>query len=163
LQNPWGNTSFSLPHIGLQLLVSFGLVLPLLGGGGSIGRTAREFAPPRVNSVRRTAFYVAAFVSVIAIPSSFLYVAMVPGPQAKLWAQTPLSALAQFTPAAPWLTGLITLLVPIAAFCVLIPGARAAMDDGEQLLRHLSVEGLLPGQLANAANIAAASVVLIVI
>ena len=146
-----------------QLLVGLALVFPILGGGGSLGRAAREFPPPRVQSVRRTSLLVVVLVSVIAIVSSFLFVALIPRNDAEPWAATPLSAIAQYVSLPAWLTGLLTVLVLGSAFLLLIPAARASLDDAEQLLRRLSVDGMLPGNMVNSANIVAAATVLITI
>jgi hypothetical protein len=129
-------------------LIAFALVLPVLGGGGSLGRAAREFASPRLNSVRRTAFFVAMLVLVLAVSTSFLFVAAVPKDQARVWAAIPVSALAQFLPVPAWLAGLLTFLVFGAALSMLAPAASAALEDSEQLLRRLSAETLFPGDMS---------------
>jgi magnesium transporter len=164
LQAPWnGIRDITFIGAGYSLLLGFGLVLPLLGGGGSLGRTAREFAPPRVHSVRRTAFFVVLFVFILSVLSSFLFVAVVPKEQALLWSQTPLSGLAQYVSLPAWLIGLLALFVPLAALLILLPAAQAGLDDVEQLLRRLRVEGLFPGNMANSADIATAAAALITI
>jgi magnesium transporter len=136
-------------------LIAFALVLPVLGGGGSLGRAAREFASPRLNSVRRTAFFVAMLVLVLAVSTSFLFVAAVPKDQARVWAAIPVSALAQFLPVPAWLAGLLTFLVFGAALSMLAPAASAALEDSEQLLRRLSAETLFPGDMSRAGSVAA--------
>jgi magnesium transporter len=164
LAPPWSGTpDASLLGKVLQLLAGLALVLPILGGGGSLSRAAREFAPPRVRSVRRTAFLVALLVSTVAILSSFLFVGLIPRGDAEPWAVTPLSAIAQYVSVPPWMTGILTVLVLGASFFLLVPAAKAALDDAEQLLRRLSLEGLLPRNMANSANVAATATVLITI
>jgi magnesium transporter len=164
MEPPWGDALRpSVIGAGISLFVGFALVLPLLGGGGSLGRTAREFAPPRVQSVRRMAFYVVLFLFILAVLSSFLFVALVPEDQANTWSATPLSGLAQFLSVPPWLSGVLTLFVLAAVLSMLIPAAYAALEDIEQLLRRLSVEGLLPGHVANSANVAATAGVLLTV
>ncbi|HET9219348.1 MAG TPA: magnesium transporter [Terriglobia bacterium] len=164
LTPPWSETPGS-SVIGktLQLFVGIALVLPMLGGGGSLGRAAREFAPPRVQSVRRTAFSVFVLVAFVAIFSSFFFVALIPRDEAEPWAATPLSAIAQNVSLPAWMNGLLTVLVLGSAFFLLLPAARAALEDAEQLLNRLSVDGMLPGNMANSANIVAAATVLITI
>jgi magnesium transporter len=161
---PWSGTPDSsvVAHI-LQVFVAFALVLPILGGGGALGRAAREFAPPRVQSVRRTAVCVVILISTLAVLSSFIFVALLPNSAAETWAATPLSAIAQYVSLPAWLTGIVTVLVLIAAFLLLIPAAKASLEDAEQLLRRLSVDGMLPGNMANSSNIVAAAAVLITI
>jgi magnesium transporter len=164
LTAPWTNSPDAslFSHV-FQILVAFALVLPVLGGGGALGRAAREFAPPRVQSLRRTAFYVVVFVSVLAVVSSFLFVALIPNAEAGPFAATPLSALAQYAALPLWAIGLLTVAVLAAALLMLAPAAHAALEDGEQLLRRLSIKGMFPGDMASAANVAAAAAVLITI
>src|SRR5688572_23372764 len=135
LTPPWSGTPNS-SIIGkiFQLLVGLALVLPILGGGGSLGRAAREFAPPRVQSVRRTAFSVFVLVSFVAIFSSFFFVALIPREDAEPWSATPLSAIAQNVSLPAWMNGVLTVLVLGSAFLLLLPAARAALEDAEQLL-----------------------------
>jgi magnesium transporter len=155
----------SLPVEALQWLMAIGLVLPVLGGGGSLGRAAAEFAPPRLNAVRRTAFYVAGFVLVLAVSTSFLFVAAVPGGEAAVWAAAPLSALAQFLPVPAWSVGVLTVLVFCASLLMLFPAAHSAFEYSEQLLRRLSAESdsTSSGATANPMNVAAVAAVLITI
>src|SRR3989449_4510416 len=74
----------------VQLFASFALVLPALGGGGTLARAANEFAPPRLEAVRRTSFFIVVLVFVLTVFSSFLFVTLVPADQAGLWVSTPL-------------------------------------------------------------------------
>jgi magnesium transporter len=163
-ESPWSGIEGVTPSFAtFRVLLAFGLVLPVLGGGGSLGRMAREFAPPRIRSVRRLAFYVFFFVFLLAVLSSFLFVAVVPEELAASWTQTPLSGLAQYISLPSWVIGLLALGVPCAALLMLFPAAQAALDDTEQLLRRLSVEGLLPGHVANPTNVATVAAMVITI
>jgi magnesium transporter len=148
---------------GLHWLIALALVLPVLGGGGALARAAREFAPPRFKPVRRTAFFVALFVLILAVSTSFLFVAAVPKDQAAVWAAIPVSALAQFLPVPAWLSGLLTILVFGAAIFLLAPAASAALEDSEQILRRLSAETFFPGDMARAGSVAALAAGLITI
>jgi magnesium transporter len=142
-------------HQGFNWLIAFALVLPLLGGGGSLGRAAREFAPPRLNAVRRTAFLVAMFVMILAVSTSFLYVTAVPKEQSAIWSAIPMSALAQFLPVPAWAAGLLTVLVFGAALSMLAPAAYSALEDVEQLLRRLSAETIFSDNTKSAGSVAA--------
>ncbi len=64
--------------VGLDWLVALAVVLPILGGGEVLARTAHEFPPPRVPAVRRTARAAIAFTFVATALSSLLFVALVP-------------------------------------------------------------------------------------
>jgi len=145
----------------MHWLIAAAMVLPVLGGGGSLGRSAREFAPPRLNAVRRTAFLVAMFVLILAVSTSFLFVAAVPKEQAAVWSAIPLSALAQFLPVPAWMTGLLTVLVFFAAMAMLVSAANAAFEDTEQLLRRLSAETIFSESAASVGGVAAAAAGLI--
>jgi len=157
------STQGSLVEQVMHWLIAAAMVLPVLGGGGSLGRAAREFAPPRLNAVRRTAMFVALFVLILAVATSFLFVAAVPKEQAAVWSAIPLSALAQFLPIPAWATGLLTILVFGAAMSILIPAANAAFEDTEQLLRRLSTETIFSNSASSAGGVAAAAAGLIAI
>jgi magnesium transporter len=160
---PWRDTpEASLLSHAIQFLAGLALVMPIFGGGGALGRAAREFAPPRIQSVRRTAFLVALMVFIVAVFSSFLFVGLIPREDSGPWTATPLSAIAQYVSLPAWMTGLLTVLVLGASFFLLVPAAKASLDDAEQLLRRLSMEGMLPGNMMNSANVAAAATVLII-
>jgi len=152
-----------LPRQLMQWLIAVAVVLPILGGGGSLGRAAGEFAPPRLHAVRRTAFFVAMFVLLLAASTSFLFVAAVPRAEAAVWAATPLSALAQFLPVPAWSIGVLTILVFCASILMLFPAAHAAFEYTEQLLRRLSAESGSTGETANPMNVAAVAAILITI
>jgi magnesium transporter len=170
LQLPNGFETFGVRQA-LQLLAGFALVLPALGGGDVLSRVAHEFAPPRLQSLRRTSFFVVLFASVMTVLTSFLFTILVPPDQTSIWADIPLSGLAQLLSMPPWLIGLLVVLIPGAALLILLPAAHAALEDTEQLLRRLSTERILSPQLtsastvsrgtANAINVAVAAAVLI--
>ncbi|HYR87539.1 MAG TPA: magnesium transporter [Terriglobia bacterium] len=143
----------------LTLLTGFALVLPALGGGGTLARAANEFAPPRLEAVRRTSFFIVVLVFVLTVFSSFLFLVLVPGDQATLWANAPLSGLAHYLDLPAVANGLVIILVLLAAFLMLVPSAHAALEDSEQLLRRLSAQGTLTA--AGPINMAAAAAVLI--
>jgi magnesium transporter len=154
----------------LVFLAAFALVLPVVGGGEALARVAQEFAPPRLQSLRRTSFYVVVFVFITVALSGFLFVALVPADQASIWSDTPLSGLAQNLDLPPWALGIIVVLIPLAAFLILLPAAHAALEDADQLLRRLSTQGILNEQMAgssvvspgaNSTNVAAAAAVLV--
>jgi len=160
IQPTAGESAF---RYGIHWLIAFALVIPILGGGGSLGRAAREFAPPRVHAVRRTAFFVALFGFLLSVSTSFLYVAAVPKTETAVWAAAPVSALAQYLPIPAWAAGFLTVLVFGAALLMLAPAAQAALDDAEQLLRRLSADTNLPGSTASAGSVAAMAAVFVTI
>ena len=76
---PPSPVTFRGPSSWLSYLAGFGVALPVLGTGSALARVAHQFAPPRVQSLRRTSALVVAFSFVgIAIPA-FLFVMLVPG------------------------------------------------------------------------------------
>src|SRR5215470_1550364 len=117
----------------LRLLAGFALALPALGGGGTLARAANEFAPPRLEALRRTSFFIVVFVFILTVFSSFLFLCLVPAEQLPLWASTPLSGLAHHLD-LPILAGdLVIVLVLAAAFLMLVPAAHAALEDTGRL------------------------------
>ena len=158
-------------HSVLRILVSFALVLPALGGGDALARSAHELAPPRLQGLRRTSLLVVFVSFALIVVSSFLFVGLVPRQQADVWAATPLSGLVQYIDLPVWAQGLMTILILAAALVVLIPAAHAALEDTEQLLRRLSAERVLPGEIGridpsgrspgNSLNLAAAAAILV--
>jgi len=139
----------------LWLLTGFALVLPVLGGGDALARAAHEFAPPRLQALRRTSLLVVAVVFVITAVSAFSFVAVVPPSQEGVWASTPLSGLAQHLELPAWVIGVMVVLVPIATLLILLPAAHAALEDAEQLLKSLS------HRPTRAINVAAAAAILV--
>ena len=148
----------SLFREALRLLAGFALVLPALGGGGTLARAANEFAPPRLEALRRTSFFIVVFVFILTVSSSFLFLGLVPTEQSSLWASTPLSGLAHHLDLPALADDLVIILVLAAAFLMLVPSAHAALEDTGQLLRRLSAQKALPE--AACINMAAAAAVL---
>src|SRR5262245_14810919 len=169
LRSADGNLTFV--QIAFRALTGFALVLPALGGGDALARAAHELAPPRLRALGRASFLVFAFVFVLPVSSAFLFVALVPGAQARLWVPTPLSGLVQHTEFPIWAEGLMTILILAAALVMLIPAAHAALEDTEQLLRRLSAQDVLSQELgrtdpsgrspAKSINVAAAAAILV--
>src|SRR5205823_2468524 len=80
-----GLTFTSAIHTTFLYLLGFAVALPALGSGGALARVAHQFAPPRIQALRRTSALVLAFGFVgIAIPA-FLFVALVPASDRLLW------------------------------------------------------------------------------
>src|SRR5436190_8098136 len=167
-----GLTFGSAFHTVLLYLLGLAVALPALGSGGALARIAHQFAPPRIQALRRASSLVIVFSFLgIAIPA-FLFIALVPGIEHVLWADTPLAGLARHLAGPGWLRAAMTVAVVCAAFLVLAPAANAALLDAEQQLRKLSEQHALPeglmrphrrfGTMAGAIDITAASVVLIV-
>ena len=161
---PWADLpNGSIFSYVMQILLAVALVLPLLGGGGALGKAAREFAPPRIQSVKRTAFYVVLFVSLLGVLSAFLFVLLVPKGEASSWTAAPLSAIAQYSAKPTWAIGLLTILALGAALLLLLPAAYSALEDTEQLIRRLSLEGVFSRNVVSSTNVAAAAAVLVVV
>jgi magnesium transporter len=107
---------------------------------------------------------------VITAFSAFLFVALVPASEASIWTNTPLAGLAQNLQLPSWAIGLMVVLVPVGTLLILLPAAHSALEELEQLLKRLSAERIVPGQLAattaashrptRAINVAAAAAVI---
>jgi hypothetical protein len=149
---PWTlEINNSLFDQAIRISVAFALVLPVLGGGDVLSRVAHEFAPPRLQALQRTGFFLVIFALLIIVLSSFLFVALVPPGRAAIWFDTPLSGLAQHVDLPTWAVGLMVVFVALAALLILVPAAHAALEDAEQLLHRLSAQRILPGHLARGA------------
>ena len=138
----------------------------------TVARIAHQLARPRIQSLRRTSSLVVVFSFIgIAVPA-FLFVALVPGADQALWADTPLAGVAQHLLGPAWATGPMTFALVCAAFLVLAPAANAAVLDAEQQLRKLAEHHTLPeglmrphrrfGTMASAIDVTAAAVIFIV-
>jgi len=141
------------------LFVGFALVLPALGGGGTLARAANEFAPPRLDSIRRTSSFVVLLVFILAVSSSFLFVGLAPPEQAPLWTNAPLSGIARQLEMPALIEALVIGMTLVAAFLMLIPCAYTALEDTGQLLRRLSAQRRLPE--VTSINVAAVAAVFI--
>jgi magnesium transporter len=157
----------------LPAFFGLALALPTVGGGEALARMAHEFQPPRVLALRRTGRVVILFALAGTALLTCLFVALVPPLEMPLWFDAPLAGLVQHFVGPSWLRGLVTAGVAIAAVLMLVPAAHAALNDGEQMLRRLSAERVLPeglafphprfGTLARAIDVTAAATVLIIL
>ena len=157
----------------LPAFFGLALALPTVGGGEALARMAHEFQPPRVLALRRTGRVVVLFGLAGTALLTFLFVVLVPPLELPLWFDAPLAGLVQHFAGPGWLRGLVTAGVAAAAVLMLVPAAHAALADGEQMLRRLSAERVLPeglafphprlGTLARAIDVTAAATVLIIL
>jgi len=161
LRTPLISSGASFFEITRWLFVGFALVLPALGSGDTLVRTAREFAPPRLQALRRVSLLVFLFVFVLTVLSSFLFIALIPADQAGIWSSIPLSGTAQYLELPVWILGLVTVLVPVAVVLILVPAAHSALENVELLLRRLPAQSAPSGSTMGAINLAAAAAVLV--
>jgi magnesium transporter len=157
----------------LPAFFGLALALPTVGGGEALARMAHEFEPPRVLALRRTGRLVVLFAFAGTALLTCLFVVLVPPLELPLWFDAPLAGLVQHFSGPAWLRGLVTAGVAVSAVLLLVPAAHAALSDGEQTLRRLSAERVLPeglafphprfGTLARAIDVTAAATVLIII
>ncbi len=145
----------------LQWLLAVALVLPAIGGGDTLARVAHEFAPPRLEALRRTSVFATFFVFVLTVLLSLLFVGLVPAEAAHFWVPAPLAGLVQYLRIPLWLKGLMTLLVGVSAVLMLVPAAHASLEDAEQLLRRLSAQRRSFG--VDPLNAAAAAAVMVIV
>ena len=138
------------PAIDAVLLFFFGLglALPAIGGGDALSRAAHEFAPPRLQALRRTSLGVVLFTIVITALTTFSYVLLVPGNEQDAWMSVPLAGLAHHVVGPAWARNLLGLAVAAAAVLMLAPAVHTALADAESLLQRLSIEGTLSSGLA---------------
>ena len=138
------------PAVDAALLFFFGLglALPAIGGGDALSRAAHEFAPPRLQALRRTSLCVLLFTIVVTALGTFSYVLLVPGDEQGVWMSVPLAGLAHHVVGPAWTRTLLSLAVPAAAVLMLAPAVQIALGDVESLLQQLSIEGTLSAGLA---------------
>ena len=164
---------FSRPPPGaLSWFVGLSLLLPAIGGGDALARAAHDLSPPRIQALRRTSVLILVFL-VGTVASVYMFGWLVPPDEQSLWMQAPLAGLAQHLAAPAWLSGFLTLALVVAAALLLVPAARAALDDAGLLLQRLSAEGPLADSLAalhsrfgtpsRAINATAAAAVLVIV
>jgi len=142
-------TFASLFALFITCLRGFAMALPVVGSGDALARAAHELPPPRVVAVRRTARLVLLFTLFGTTLLSFLFLALVRLDFPRPWTDVPLAAIAQHLAGPGWLRDLLSLLIVGAALALLIPAARAALIDGEQTVRKLAGDGVLPARLAS--------------
>jgi hypothetical protein len=139
----------------LPYLFGLAVALPALGTGSALARVAHQFAPPRIQALRRTSSLVIAFSFIgIAMPA-FLFVALVPGHEQLVWANAPLIGIARHLSGANWARVMISAAIIAAAAFVLVPAANAALTDAEKMFGRLAA-------MTRSLDIAAVIVVLII-
>jgi magnesium transporter len=157
----------------LTWISGFALALTALGGGESLARTAQEFAPPRIQGLRRTAIIVALFSLAVTAVLAFAFTLVVPSTEAPQWLEVPIAGVATHLAGPGWLRHLMEGLLAAAALLMLVPAAHAAMEEAEQAIRRLAEDRALPaalavpharfGTLANAVDVIAAATIMILI
>jgi magnesium transporter len=158
---------------GVVVLIGFAHTLPMLGGGESLARAARDVAPPRVPMLRRTALLTVLFSLFVTTVGTLLFASLVPAADQILWTDSPLAGLAQHMTSAAWARELTSAAAVLAAACMLIPVANDALTDAERILHRASVDEALPSTLlslhtrfgtpARAVDITAAAMILVVV
>jgi magnesium transporter len=146
-----------VPPSFIAYVAGFAVALPALGSGGALARIAHQFAPPRIQALRRASALVIAFSFIgIAIPA-FLFIALVPGSDRSMAVDIPLAAVVRVLPGPEGVTAIMRFAIVCAAFLILVPAANTALLEAEQLLLKIS-----HGAMARAIDMAAAAVVLII-
>ena len=157
----------------LTFFLGLALVLPAIGGGDALARAAHDLPPPRIQALRRTSLLIQVFTLLGTTLSVYLFARLVPLGELSLWTQAPLAGLAQHLAGPAWLRDFLALALIASAALLLVPAARAALDDAGLLLQRLSAEGALSDRLAvlharfgtpsRAINAAAAAAILVVV
>jgi magnesium transporter len=170
---PASLASGDLATVGLLWLIGFAHMLPMFGGGESLTRAARDVAPPRLPTLRRTALLTVLFSLLVTTVGTALFSVLVPAAEQPLWIDSPLAGLAQHMTSAAWARDLLSAGAALAAACVLIPVAHDALTDAERILHRASADEALPttllslhtrfGTPARAVDITAAAMTLVVV
>jgi magnesium transporter len=128
-------------------LLALALVLPVVGGGDVLAHSAYELPPPRVDGLRRIGRLVVLYSFIAIAAGAFLFRGLV-GAEGASWNEAPLLGVALSLAGPSWLRAAVAVAVAIAAFIILVPAARGAIGDAEQILRRLASEGSAPRALA---------------
>jgi magnesium transporter len=132
----------------LACILGLAATLSVLGGGEALARAAHDFPPPRLPALKRTGRLTLLFALSVTTLGAFLVVLLIPAADQAVWMNAPLIGLAQHLAGPLWLRDLLALAIAAAALCVLLPAARAALGDAEQMLHRSSAAGTLPRGLA---------------
>jgi magnesium transporter len=173
LSFPTGLGGTNLADAARLSIVAFTYTLPMLGGGESLARMARDVLPPRLPTLRRTALLTVLFALLVTTVGSLLFSVLVPAGEQTRWIDAPLAGLAQHIASAAWMRDLLAAAVAIAAGCVLVPVVQIALTDAERILHRASSDETLPSTLASlhtrfgtptrAVDITAAAMILVVV
>src|SRR4051794_18759555 len=128
-------------------LIGIGLALPAVGGGNAVTRSAHEFAPPRVPTLRRTTIVAALVVTLLQVSVAWAFIALVPENDARVWMAAPVAGIADRLAGPSWLVHAWMFLVVAAAVTFAVPAAQAALLDVDQVLRRLARLQLVPDAL----------------
>ena len=145
---PVGASGWRPLDLALAYLLGFGLALPAIGGGDAVARAAHELRPPRLQALNRTSILVTVFTIFVTVSSAFLFIVLVPSGDQPLWTNAPLAGLSHQLAGPAWATDFMALALIAAAVLLLLPAANLAMNDAEQQLQRLSVEGAVSERLA---------------
>ena len=145
---PVGASGWRPLDLALAYLLGFGLALPAIGGGDAVARAAHELRPPRLQALNRTSILVTMFTILVTVSSAFLFIVLVPSGDQPLWTNAPLAGLSHQLAGPAWATDFMALALIAAAVLLLLPAANLAMNDAEQQLQRLSVEGAVSERLA---------------
>jgi magnesium transporter len=125
------------------LAMAFGYALPALGGGEVLATAALDLGEPRVPNLRRAARLFGGYSILVTAALSFLYVALVPGPERLAWSATPLAGIALKLMAPGWLRLVVLAAVTVAAAAFLWATVRAASAGALGVVGRLADEGVL--------------------
>ncbi len=136
-------TPWPAANVGLAWLFGLALAVPAIGGGEALSRAAHEFAPPRLQALRRTRLVVLLFTALFALVGTLLYVQLVPAGEQAISLSTPWAGIASHVGAPPWMRSLLGLVTAAAAVAMLAPAVHVALGDAESVLQRLTLEGTL--------------------
>src|SRR5262245_18676930 len=125
-------------------LLALGSVLFVIGGVDALSQIAPELEPPRIRNLQRAARVVTIYALATTAVVGFLTAAVVPEDMRKVFADTPLAALAFYGAGPAWLR--LLLMAAVAAGVALMMGgaARNAFAGAHIAMTRMVDEGLLP-------------------
>jgi magnesium transporter len=128
----------SLGRLAVNALIGVVIALPVIGGGDILARSAHEFAPPRVPTLRRISVVTVAFTLLVTVLGTLFFISLVPEADRNVWADSPLAGLAQHLAGPEWIRRAAAFAVAAAAVVILLQAARAAIRDLERQMAAFS-------------------------
>jgi magnesium transporter len=124
----------------LFVLLGIGYALPAIGGGDALSRAAHDFAPPRLQALRRIALAATLFVFFVIAGGTVLFALLVPQEDWGRWAELPLVGIAEHVAGPWWTRTALGLAMAAASVLMLSPAIAVALGDAESALRRLSAQ-----------------------
>jgi magnesium transporter len=144
----WSGAPSGATGLVFSVIVAIALALPVVGGGNVVVRSAHQFAPPRVPTLRRTAVFATVVTGLLQVALAVLFVSLVTDADARVWIAAPIAGITDRLPGQEWLVHAWMFLLVATAVGVGVPAAQAALLDADQALARLVRQQVIPDTIA---------------